>query len=156
MNDLVLHTPILLHTLMFPYPGIEIPFSFHAKPVIGTGSENSSFTPVGTTGMRFLEDEDRVESVMATWMERKAQERESKGLSTLSTAELDVMRKNFLLLEKQRIYRQDASGPTHIRLRVESLGGLPSATIVTETMRMLAAHICDLYHSLSESDIHQE
>jgi len=156
VKDLVLDTPILLHSLMFPYPGIDIPFSFTATPVIGTGSENSSFTPVGTTGMRFLEDEDRVESVMRTWMDRKSRERESKGLTTLSTAELDVMRKNFLLLEKQRIYRQDASGPTHIRLRVESLGGLPSIAIVTETLRMMAAHVGDLYHTLDESSIHQE
>lgn len=156
IKDLVLNTPILLHSLMFPYPDIDIPFAFTAKPVIGTGQENSSFTPVGTTGMRFLEDSARVASVKEAWMNRKARERASKGLTPLSADELAIMEKNFELLEQQRVYKQDSTGPTHIRLRVESLGSLPSKVIVLETMRMMAIHMCDLYHSIKETDIHQE
>jgi hypothetical protein len=91
VRDLTTNEPILLHSLMFPYPSIEVPFAFKARPVIGTGREHSSFTPVGTTGMRFVEDEERVEHVMKTWMETKAREREVKGLTPLSTAELDIM-----------------------------------------------------------------
>lgn len=105
VRDLTTSNPILLHSLMFPYPSIDVPFSFVAKPVIGTGREHSSFTPVGTTGMRFVEDEDRVEHVKQTWMETKSREREERGLTPLSTAELESMEKNFMLLEKQRIYK---------------------------------------------------
>lgn len=105
VRDLTTGEAILLHSLMFPYPSVEVPFAFVAKPVIGTGKEHSSFTPVGTTGMRFVEDEDRVEHVLKTWMENKAREREEKGLTPLSTMELDIMKKNFMLLEKQRIYK---------------------------------------------------
>jgi hypothetical protein len=65
VRDLVTDEPILIHSLMFPYPAIDVPFALNAVPVIGTGRQNSSFTPVGTTGMRFVEDESRVERVMA-------------------------------------------------------------------------------------------
>lgn len=156
VRDLTTGEAILLHSLMFPYPSVEVPFAFVAKPVIGTGKEHSSFTPVGTTGMRFVEDEDRVEHVLKTWMENKAREREEKGLTPLSTMELDIMKKNFMLLEKQRIYKQDRTGPTHIELRVESNGSLPSAQLVRESLRMMAVHVCDLRHTLTEADIHTE
>lgn len=75
VKDLVTHDPILIHSLMFPYPSVDVPLSFRATPVIGTGKENSSFTPVGTTGMRFIVDEERVPSVMESWIQRKLEER---------------------------------------------------------------------------------
>jgi hypothetical protein len=153
IHDLVTGEPILIHCLMFPYPSVDVPLAFTATPVIGTGRENSSFTPVGTTSMKFVEDEDRVEHVMKHWMDSKAKERESKGLAPLSTEEVDIMKRNFYLLEKQRIYKQDASGPSHIALRVESLGGLPSTHIMRETLRMIATHVNDLAHSIEESNI---
>lgn len=156
VKDLVTKDPILIHSLMFPYPSIDIPFAFRATPVIGTGRDNSSFTPVGTTGMRFVEDDTRVEQVMKTWMENKALERASKGLTPLSDQELEIMRKNFYLLEKQRIYKQDETGPTHIKLRVESLGSMKSTDIIRETLRMIALHMCDLNTTLEESNISQE
>lgn len=151
VHDLVTGEPILLHCLMFPYPSVDVPLAFTARPVIGTGRENSSFTPVGTTSMRFVEDEERVEHVLKNWMNEKAKERTSKGLAPLSEEELDIMRKNFYLLEKQRIYKQDAHGPSHIALRIESLGSMKSKEIMRESLRMLATHSNDLSHTLKES-----
>ena len=155
VNDLTIDSPILLHCLMFPYPSVDVPLAFKGTPVIGTGRENSSFTPVGTTSMKFVVDESRVEDVMKSWMDKKLTERASKGLSALAPEEIENMKKNFMLLERQRVYKQNATGPTHIQLRVESIGSLSSKIIVRESLKMLAVHINDCWKSISESDISQ-
>lgn len=155
VKDLVTNDPILLHCLMFPYPSIDIPLAFKAKPVIGTGKENSSFTPVGTTSMKFIVDEDKVPGVMEFWMNKKLDERKKKGLAPLSEDEIDSMKRNFLLLEKQRVYKQDSTGPTDIQLRIESLGNMKSVQIIRETLRMMAVQINDCWHTVKEDNISQ-
>jgi hypothetical protein len=100
VSDLTIDTPILLHCLMFPYPSVDVPLAFKATPVIGTGRENSSFTPVGTTSMRFVVDDTRVEDVMKSWMDKKLTERAQKGLASLTPEEIETMKKNFILLER--------------------------------------------------------
>ena len=153
VSDLTIDTPILLHCLMFPYPSVDVPLAFKGTPVIGTGRENSSFTPVGTTAMRFVVDDTRIEDVMKSWMDKKLTERSQKGLATLTPEEIETMKKNFMLLERQRVYKQDSTGPTHIQLRVESIGSLSSKVIVRESLKMLAVQINDCWKSIAETDI---
>ena len=155
VKDLITNEPILLHCLMFPYPSVDIPLAFKAKPVIGTGKDNSSFTPVGTTSMKFIVDEEKVPRVMEFWMNKKLDERKRKGLASLSEEEVESMKRNFLLLEKQRVYKQDATGPTDIQLRIESLGNLKSQQIIRETLRMMAVHTNDCWHTVKETNISQ-
>lgn len=154
VRDLVIDQPALIHCLMFPYPSIEIPFEFTATPTIGTGRENASYTPVGTTSMRFMEDEERVKLVFQDWMAQKKQERVDKGIPPLSEEELGVMERNFMLLEKQRIYKQDARGPTHFNMRIESIGSMKSCCILRESLKMMRLHNNDLYHSIKDTSIH--
>jgi len=145
------------------------------KPTLNIGRYNSSYCPVGTVSMKFLEDDSQVNNVFIEKLKYKHQERVEKGLNTyISDSSLldkldDIItnpgyysdfkddidyiiseKKSFDLLDRERVYKMDSNGdPLEFQFIIESIGQFPSVQLLYDSIFILKLKLHDILNNIS-------
>jgi DNA-directed RNA polymerase subunit L len=123
-----------------------------AKPTIGIGKQHSRYCPVGTVSFQLLINEDLVDSVFEKKIEYMNKERLNKKLTTLSSQEVDKLKKSFNLLDKERVFKKNGFGNANsFKFCVESIGMLESNQIIYDGLSILELKILDILNSINIS-----
>ena len=118
-------------------------------PTIGFGTTNSRHDPCGTVSYLFKNDEDSViDENFKNKMKYLNEERLTKNLQPFTKDENNQMRKNFDLLDKERVYKKNENGqPTNILFTVESIGFMDASNIVLSSSYVLLLSLIDIRNS---------
>ena len=145
------------------------------KPTLNTGRYNSSYCPVGTVSMKFIEDDSQVNNVFIEKLKYKHQERVEKGLNvyisdltlldklddiitnpdSYSEFEDDINyiiseKKSFDLLDRERVYKMDSNGePFEFQFIIESIGQFPSVQLLYDSIFILKLKLHDILNNIS-------
>ena len=120
-------------------------------PVPNIGKYHTRNDPTGTVEYSFkLEDEDRIKEVWKYKLKFLKKERSDNGLEPYTDEEIESMKRNFHLLDKERVYKTDARGQAnHFQYTIESIGCMSSNQIIYNSIKTLGLYLEDIIESVS-------
>ena len=122
----------------------------HCIPTISMGRFHSRNDATGTVTYEMKVDSSLVEDVFEKKKQYLNQERKMKGLPELDKEEIDQLEKTFMLLDKDRVIKQDQYGnPNSFIFSVESIGFLNPDKIINDAITMLIVSIKDIQNSFT-------
>jgi DNA-directed RNA polymerase subunit L len=120
------------------------------KPTVGLGKDNARYCTVGTVSYTFNIDEEKVDNVFNQMIQTENNERIEKNLNAFNEEEIEVKKKSFMLLDKERVYKSNAyKQPNSFNYCVESIGILPSHQIVYDSLSMIHLRLQDIKQSFT-------
>ena len=124
--------------------------STYLRPTVGLGKDNARYCNVGTVSFRFEEDDSKYEQIFTQTIEYENKERIEKQLHRLTDEEIDIKKKSFMVLDKERVYKADIyNEPNSFMFKVESIGMLPSHQIVYDAFTICKLQLQDIVQSLN-------
>ena len=115
------------------------------RPSVGKGTDNASYSHVGTVSYKFIEDQSKVDEVFNETLQNLKNERASKGLKPLEESEENEFKKSFQFLDAKRVYSVDQRGvANYINLKIESVGNLLPCQIFHNAIRLISWKLMDI------------
>jgi len=122
----------------------------YMKPTIGLGKHNARFCTVGTVSYKFNIDEEKVDTTFNQIIQKANEERIEKNLNIFNQKEIEIKKKSFMLLDKERVHRSDIyKQPNSFHYCVESIGALPSHQIVYDSLIMIRLRLHDIVQAFT-------
>jgi len=153
MKDPFTKDPILITSLKTKLEKSGDLETLHIRchPVANVGKHHTRNDPTGTVEYSFkLEDEARIEEVWKYKLEFLKKERVDNGVGPYMDEEIETMRRNFQLLDKERVYKTNADGEAnHFNYTVESIGCMSSNQIIYNSIKTLGLYLEDIIESIS-------
>lgn len=120
--------------------------TLECSPSVGTGMQNSLYSPVGTVSYGYLqEDAEKLSQVWAHRVETLKRERAEAKLEPYDEEELRSLRKSYDSLDAKRVYKCDSRGDANsIRLCIEGIGSHLPVCIFGNAIRYLEARLLDV------------
>lgn len=124
-------------------------------PVASVGKYHTRNDPTGTVEYSFkLEDESRINEVWGYKVEFLKKERIDNGLEPYMDEEIETMKRNFQLLDKERVYKTNTDGEAnHFNYTVESIGCMSSNQIIYNAIKTLGLYLEDIIESVSFKEL---
>lgn len=152
------------------------------KLTVNNGFYHSSYCPVGTVSMQFVEDDENINYVFKEKILYKNNERTTKGLppyvtniqlldqiddiltnpesfkndDEVNNRDIDFIvkeKKSFDLLDKERVFKiNDDNEPNEFKFTIESLGQLPSNVLLYNSLNILKLKLNDIIRNISITD----
>jgi DNA-directed RNA polymerase subunit L/DNA-directed RNA polymerase alpha subunit len=122
------------------------------KPTIGIGSTHARYDPTGTVTYQFKNDKSKFDNIISKkikYFEKEKQIKNNNSNDKLSESEINAIKKNFNLLDKERVYFKDNLGIANVfEMSVESIGFMTPDQIIQRGLFMLSLLLDDILKSV--------